>query len=38
MISAIKRFKEENEIPLEYEPALSADDTSITDFSDNKLL
>lgn len=37
MISAIKKFKEENEIPVEDEPALSADDTSVTDFSDSKL-
>ena len=37
MISAIKKFKEENEIPVEDEQILSADDSSISDLSNSKL-
>lgn len=37
MISAIKRFKEENEIPVEDEQILSSDDSSISDLSNSKL-
>lgn len=38
MISAIKKFKEENEIPVEDEQILSADDSSILDLSNSKLI